>query len=265
MARHDPDKHGVERELEMSRLYRSGKTLQEIGDLFSLTRERVRQLIKKHGLNGKSGGKHRLAIDAEKKRQAVLQSRRDARSLLYYGCTKSDLLRLNEGIPAREPLSAAGKYRQQKNNAIARSVGWAITFPQWMALWLESGHWDDRGCTRDAYVMARKGDTGPYAIGNVYITTLGANVSDYQASLKVRGVECADGFRRLPEKRHRVSTRVEYAKKAGTGRGWTFVKKCKKNPYQVVCRDRYIGCFPTRAAAEAAYKVAAESVKNASS
>jgi len=195
----------IARELEMVRLYRGGQTLQQVGDVFGLTRERVRQLIKHHGITGKDGGIHTSAKRTAEAKAAAQRARRDARALMYYGCTYGELIRLNSGIAPRVGSSAAGKFRQQKNNALARKVAWAITFPQWMAIWAESGHWNERARTRDGYVMARKGDTGPYAVGNVYITTLAGNTADYQASLKRRGVECADGFRRLPEKKDRYS------------------------------------------------------------
>lgn len=45
-----------EREIEMTILYKEGKTLQEIGDLYGITRERVRQLLKRHGITGSDGG-----------------------------------------------------------------------------------------------------------------------------------------------------------------------------------------------------------------
>lgn len=250
----------------MVRLYRSGLTLQQIGDAFQLTRERVRQLIKRYGITGKDGGVHTLACRNAEARRAAQHARRDARALMYYGCTYDELIRLNSGIAPRVVSSAAGKFRQQKNNALTRKVAWAITFPQWMAIWAESGHWNERARRRDGYVMGRKGDTGPYAMGNVYITTMAGNVSDYQASLKRRGVECADGYRRLPEKKDHYSTRQNGSRRTstlGTGRGWTLIRRSKKNPYQVVVRNHYIGMFPTQSAAEAAYAAAVSELKAA--
>lgn len=192
--------NGVDRGHEMARLYRSGKTLQQIGDVFGVTRERVRQLIKKQGLTRNDGGASVQAKVNAKVRKESAVARRDARSLLYYGCTHRELIRLNSGVKPRVAASAAGKFRTQKNNALKRKIAWAITFPQWMAFWAESGHWSERSRNRDGYVMGRKGDTGPYAMGNVYITTLAQNVAHYQASLKRRGVKCSDGYYRLPER-----------------------------------------------------------------
>jgi len=71
---------------------------------------------------------------------------------------------------------AAQRFTEQRARAKDRALGFELTFSQWWSLWKESGHWNDRGRSRaDSYVMARRGDIGPYAIGNVYITTLSQN------------------------------------------------------------------------------------------
>lgn len=45
-----PPPKGPPREVVMARRYRAGKTLQQIGDEFGLSRERVRQLLRQHGV-----------------------------------------------------------------------------------------------------------------------------------------------------------------------------------------------------------------------
>lgn len=118
---------------------------------------------------------------------------------------------------------------------------------------------EQRGLGRERYCMARFGDVGPYSTGNVYITSCADNVRDYQAELKERGVLCADGYFRLPEKSHKCDGRPRPTSGSGPGRGWTFrANRSTKNPYQVVCGKEYIGCFPTQEAAEAAYRAAHE-------
>lgn len=252
-----PGRKNVERELEMVRMYTAGQTLQEVGNHYGLTRERVRQLIALHGVTGVSGGSHKKAVDNRHRRLAAAKARRDARTILYYGCTYAKLIELNDGVKPKVALSNAGKFRQQKNNALARRVPWAITFPQWMQFWIDSGHWDDRARTRDGYVMARRGDTGAYALGNIYITTLAQNVADYQTTLKRRGVLCADGWNRLPERSSRVSskTRTKVAR-LGKGRGWTRVG----DRYQVMLRNKYLGTYATREEAASVYHMAVNEI-----
>lgn len=54
-------KRNHEREAVMSRLYQSGKTLQEVGEVFCLTRERVRQILKRAGTQTRSAGRRYAA------------------------------------------------------------------------------------------------------------------------------------------------------------------------------------------------------------
>lgn len=66
------------------------------------------------------------------------------------------------------------KYRRQKYSAKYRGIPFELTFDEWMKIWTGSGHWHERGRGK-GYVMARFGDKGPYAIGNVKIITNAEN------------------------------------------------------------------------------------------
>jgi len=59
-------------------------------------------------------------------------------------------------------------YRQQIRSSRYRNIEFNLTFDEWLTIWTESGHLSERGT---GYVMARKGDRGAYAIGNIRITT----------------------------------------------------------------------------------------------
>lgn len=69
-----------------------------------------------------------------------------------------------------------GRYRQHKANAKRRGVPFELTYEQWYDLWEpflgRSGSWPG------GYVMARRGDEGPYAVGNVAIVPHGQNVAE---------------------------------------------------------------------------------------
>lgn len=72
-----------------------------------------------------------------------------------------------------------GKYQQHKQNAKRRGVPFLLTFAEWLTVWQESGHFDERGNrTADGFVMARFGDRGPYAVGNVEIVPHRVNVAE---------------------------------------------------------------------------------------
>jgi len=74
--------------------------------------------------------------------------------------------------------SANRKYNQQKNQAKIRGVEFNISFEDWMKVWLDSGHWNQRGKTRGSYNMSRINDTGPYQYDNVFIQSHEQNASD---------------------------------------------------------------------------------------
>jgi Zn-finger nucleic acid-binding protein len=70
-------------------------------------------------------------------------------------------------------------YFQQKRNARGRGIEFSISFDDWWRIWQDSGHWDDRGRLSKQYVMARKGDVGPYSKDNVKIVTHADNVREF--------------------------------------------------------------------------------------
>src|SRR5215472_6042820 len=55
----------------------------------------------------------------------------------------------------------------QRADAKRRGIAFSFTFEEWLAVWQQSGKWAERGHRKGQYVMARFGDIGPYAIGNV--------------------------------------------------------------------------------------------------
>lgn len=67
-------------------------------------------------------------------------------------------------------------YNSQKADARRRGIIFVLTFDQWLRVWKQSGKLAKRGVKRGQYVMARYGDVGPYAIGNIKIITTEKNV-----------------------------------------------------------------------------------------
>lgn len=158
----------TDRERQMAALYKSGRTLQEIGGQFGITRERVRQLITKwYGMNANDGGRHKAAED----KRAKFEAKRNARSLKKWGCNFDQYVELRD---MQKPTRA---YAGQRRNAIRRGIGWELNLWQWWCIWQQSGKWEQRG-RGQGYVMCRNGDVGPYAIDNVFIATARENSSE---------------------------------------------------------------------------------------
>lgn len=166
--------HDVERAASMAALYRDGYTLERIGTQYGLTRERVRQIIKKrHGLTAVDGGRY----EQSNKKKAATRALREERCQQQNGCSLAQYKDLraigratmkNGETLDRTPVRA---FSGQKRNAIHhRGIEWKLTLWEWWTIWQMSGHWEERGRGR-GYMMCRKGDTGPYAVGNVVIAT----------------------------------------------------------------------------------------------
>lgn len=63
------------------------------------------------------------------------------------------------------------KYLTQKYNAKRRHIAFRLTFEQWLEIWETSGRLSKMGRRSKQYCMARHGDKGAYAVGNVHIIT----------------------------------------------------------------------------------------------
>ena len=59
-----------------------------------------------------------------------------------------------------------------------RNVEFMLSFDEWLDIWVNSGHWEDRGAGKGKYVMSRYNDVGPYALNNVFIQPFEKNVLD---------------------------------------------------------------------------------------
>jgi hypothetical protein len=167
-------KQNHERNQQMADMYRSGKTLEEIGSQFNISRERVRQCIKDFGLNRDGGGATVRKLLIGKRRSKYEE---DQRFLPYHGCTYAEARKINGGLSISIVGTPSQRFREQKRNAGTRGIEWNFTLPEWWRVWQESGKWDQRG-RGQGYCMSRIGDTGAYELGNVEIKTIGENFSE---------------------------------------------------------------------------------------
>lgn len=81
-------------------------------------------------------------------------------------------------------------YYSAMRNARVRGINWEFTREGWHFWWLDhlGPNWlTQRGTARGQYVMARKGDTGPYAPWNVECITTGQNHQDQYKNGRYHG------------------------------------------------------------------------------
>jgi hypothetical protein len=67
-------------------------------------------------------------------------------------------------------------YNVQKKRAQHRGIEFLLTLEQWCKWWGDD--FDNRGCTKGKLVMARYGDKGPYALGNIKKITCSENMRE---------------------------------------------------------------------------------------
>jgi len=67
------------------------------------------------------------------------------------------------------------RFCQQKARAGARGILWKLLYWEWLQIWQDSGHLDERGRCGGEWVMGRNGDIGPYSYDNVKIIRVETN------------------------------------------------------------------------------------------
>lgn len=253
------DPAAINRAEVMASMYKGGKTLDEIGKLHGITRERVRQLIKKHcGLTAADGGQ---ATKSQLRRDAT-KAKRDAASFIKNGCSYADymsLVNMGRDVMASGALrgrTPVGAFNSQRQNAKSRGVEWKLKIWEWWQIWQQSGKWEDRGRGKGKYVMCRFGDTGAYDTGNVYIATFEHNTS-FQPNNPYR-VDHPDHDEAMKSIRHKLGVNGARRHRTTTeGRDLpvgVYVDRNGKYRAQISIhrKIKYLGTFETPAAARAA-------------
>lgn len=144
-----------------------GMTQAEIGKLFGITRQGVSFVLCSNGYDCSVGGVRK--IRSEKKSAA--KEARDKASLKRYGMLYQEY----RALVARKVVR---RYTQQRGTARLRGIAWEFNLASWWKVWEESGKWELRGQGSGRYAMARYGDVGPYAPGNVKIITHNENSTE---------------------------------------------------------------------------------------
>lgn len=244
-------------------MYEAGMTLEQIGQRYGVTRERIRQILKRLGLTGEHGG---IKKRAQVKREKIAASR-DASYIARFGVDYAHYIVIRDG-------GGVSAFRQQRTNAARRGIGWHLSLGDFWRIWQESGRWQERGRGKGKYCLARYADRGDYTIGNVWVCSFPENCREANSHSK-RGNNnihfLYPGTRKPWLAKHGkkhigvFATReeAEAAKREYLSglplrevKGWTFDKKLKSRPYFVQASrngKKYKAYFATEEGARQAY------------
>lgn len=91
------------------------------------------------------------------------------------------------------------RFNEQRRSAKRRGVEFRLTFEEWWDFWSIDNRWSRRGRAKGELVMARIGDRGAYAVGNIICLTSEGNLADGKDA-RVASIKAgyADGSRRTP-------------------------------------------------------------------
>jgi hypothetical protein len=283
MAKRGPKPNPAgEREHRMAAMYRQGLTLEKIGQHFAITRERVRQLLRKHfDFTADDGGvsvRSKARAAGVERTRALSRARTESRWGVEWELLSE--LRANGTLRA---------YIQQRTNADRRAIKWDLHFADWYAVWQASGKLHLRGRGKGKYCLSRIKDDGPYALGNVHVQLATENSSEatkkWIGKTKAhRGVFCLYPGRELAwlaqvgkvrlgffaSVEEAAAARAAYMqahgiKPAGKFDGYGVTRDSRpaaaKNPFRLYHRSKYVSCHPTREAALQARELALAAVE----
>lgn len=129
------------RALSICQRFTAGELLTELGAAFSLSRERIRQILKVHGLTGADGG---AAVRAAKRAAAKKQAREKVQNERYFGLPQEEFKRVfNNGRGLNESGSFYRAYKVRQNNSRYKGLSFRLSFADWIEKWNEAGGWEE--------------------------------------------------------------------------------------------------------------------------
>lgn len=216
-------------ELMISSYLDEHKTLQEIGDEWNVTRERVRQIIVQHGgfVPGEVRFK-RYELARTQKRAAYEIDKAD-RDLKKHGMTSEAIKQLSplRRTDEAHPLALYRRWRQNiRTQHGVKAIG--LTFAEWWKIWQDSGHWGERG-RGHGHWMARRDTSKPWTPDNIHIAA-GAAVA---AASYIAHPAAERSVKAVKTKRERYGLglmtkkgRRKYKAKGFAGAQWHKVNTC---------------------------------------
>lgn len=156
-----------------------GKSMQKVGEKYGICRERVRQIIREHGIPtdvvGSEARRKRAIENARKRKQAAREhKRRRVENLWGVPLEEYERLRAMDPDFMHTPL---GRFIVWRKNQNQHHGGCYMTFAEWWGVWERSGKYHLCGFGSSNYVMSRRDFGAPLTVDNAMVDTLSSTCS----------------------------------------------------------------------------------------
>lgn len=171
------------RKQDMVALYKSGMTLQDIGNKYGMTRERVRQIIVKEGVTSKDGGKTVQKIAKQKNENLLRAHQKQERTMKREAHHKKWVEKNLENAIHEIEQAGLPHYREHIvcNSYIRiRLVRWHqhqekyMNYIDWATVWRASGYFSMASGPEKGWCMTRIDHNAPWSVENAKIVRSGS-------------------------------------------------------------------------------------------
>lgn len=155
------------------KLYKN-HTLQEIGDMEGISRERVRQVMAVLGVSAEDGIAYKRRQKRRKEREKEKQKKKDRQCKRSYGCTWEEFSKItgnDEGISRDSRI--VQMYHTHKRNAQRRHIKWELSLPEYYEI--IAPHLDNFGLRKSGLVLSRQDKRKGFTKNNTKLMTLSEN------------------------------------------------------------------------------------------
>lgn len=156
-------------QLILNEFVNNHRSMTDIGNLLGISKQRVQQILSKHNLNSSHGGAREKAKIKRKSESLRIQKQRNEKCQRVYGCDYDTAMQLNGNKPFDTSGSPTRRYKTYKANNQRKGLIFNLSFPEWYAIWIRSGKYNDMGVGKGKYCMVKIDPSMPITYDNVKI------------------------------------------------------------------------------------------------
>lgn len=144
--------------------FKNGDTIPSLAQLYTLSPQRIQQILKAFGISARDGGQHvrskpNKALCAKKTAQS-----NDKRAKELYGVSHETYKELR-----KKSFTLVRAFTAKKHSAQHKDIPFTLTLQQWFSLWEESGKSHLFGRGEGKYCLGRIDDSKGFSATNVEV------------------------------------------------------------------------------------------------